>query len=379
MPVTMKRLLDPDSLRALSRGCAILGAGGGGDAYVTLLQVLQATEDFGPVPLVDLDELPDDALIMPCAGIGATTVVLEKFENGDEGARLRDHLQFMTGRPVAALMSTEIGGGNGLLPITWAAAIGLPVVDADGMGRAFPELQMVSFNILGQRAAPMVMCDEYGDTVLIESSDNHRVEKLARPVIVPMGGLCMLAIYPMSGRAVKDTAVRGTLSLALRIGRTIATARREQQDPFEALFACLRSIEHYQHSRTLFDGKIVDLRRETQRGWAIGHVVLEDIAGRDQMSVTFCNEFLRAQRHGRTVAIVPDLITILDRETAEPVTTENLKYGQRVRVVGCSVPPLMRSERALAVWGPRAFGFDEPFVPIEAIPESSPAYSREQS
>ena len=52
--------------------------------------------------------------------IGATTVILEKFENGDEGARLREHLQFMTGRPVAALMATEIGGGNGVLPITWA-------------------------------------------------------------------------------------------------------------------------------------------------------------------------------------------------------------------------------------------------------------------
>jgi hypothetical protein len=276
-------------------------------------------------------------------------------------------------------MPIECGGINSTMPLVVGARTGLPVVDGDGMGRAFPELQMVSFNILGQRAAPMVMCDEYGDTVLIESADNHRVEKLARPVIVPMGGLCMLAIYPMSGRAVKDTAVRDTLSLALRIGRTIATARREQRDPFEALFACLRAIEHYRHSRTLFDGKIVDLRRETQRGWAIGHVVLEDLAGREQLSVTFRNEFLRAQRHGRTVAIVPDLITILDRETAEPITTENLKYGQRVRVVGCSVPPLMRSERALAVWGPRAFGFDEPFVPIESIPEHPPAYSQERS
>src|SRR5436190_18967393 len=114
MPVAMKRLLDLESLRALSRGCAILGAGGGGDAYVTLLQVLQATEDFGPVPLVDLDELPDDALIMPCAGIGATTVILEKFENGDEGARLREYLQFKTGRPVAALMAIEICSVNGI-------------------------------------------------------------------------------------------------------------------------------------------------------------------------------------------------------------------------------------------------------------------------
>src|ERR1700752_5006554 len=134
----MKRLLAPASLRALSRGSAVLGAGGGGDAYVTLLQALQATEDFGPVPLVDLDELPDDALVMPCAGVGATTVILEKFENGDEGERLLEYLQFMTGRQVAALMAIEIGGGNALLPITWAARLGLPVVDADGIGRAVP-------------------------------------------------------------------------------------------------------------------------------------------------------------------------------------------------------------------------------------------------
>ena len=53
----MKRLLDSRSLRALARGCAVLGAGGGGDTYLALLQALQAIEDFGPVPLVDLDEL----------------------------------------------------------------------------------------------------------------------------------------------------------------------------------------------------------------------------------------------------------------------------------------------------------------------------------
>jgi DUF917 family protein len=365
--------------RDFARGAAFLGTGGGGDPYIGRLLLEQALKRNGPTQVLTVEELADDALVIPLAGMGAPTVIVEKTIGFNEGEKALRTLEARLGRRATAIMSAEMGGMNALFPAAMAAHLGLPLVDADGMGRAFPELQMVSFNILGQRAAPMVMCDEYGDTVLIESSDNHRVEKLARPVIVPMGGLCMLAIYPMSGRAVKDTAVRGTLSLALRIGRTISTARREQQDPFEALFACLRSIEHYQHSRTLFDGKIVDLRRETQRGWAIGHVVLEDIAGRDQMSVTFRNEFLRAQRHGRTVAIVPDLITILDRETAEPVTTENLKYGQRVRVVGCSVPPLMRSERALAVWGPGAFGFDEPFVPIEAIPESSPAYSREQS
>ena len=93
----MKRLLDPVALHALARGCAVLGAGGGGDTYLALLQALQATEDFGPAALVDVDELPDDALIMPCGGIGAPTVSMEKIENGDEGERLRDHLQYLTG------------------------------------------------------------------------------------------------------------------------------------------------------------------------------------------------------------------------------------------------------------------------------------------
>src|SRR5262249_47742073 len=134
-PVIMKRLLDADALRALARGCAVLGTGGGGDTYYGLLQALQATEEFGAAPLVDVDELPDEALIMPCGGVGSPLVGLEKIENGDEGERLREQLEHLTGARVAAVMSGEIGGGNGLIPVTWAARMGLPVVDADGMGR----------------------------------------------------------------------------------------------------------------------------------------------------------------------------------------------------------------------------------------------------
>src|SRR3954468_8759813 len=120
----MKRLLESSSLRALARGCAVLGAGGGGDTYISLLQALQATENYGPVPLMDLDELPDDDLIMPCGGIGAPTVSIEKIENGDEGARLRHHLEDLSGRRVAALMAGEIGGGEGPGPHTPGGARG---------------------------------------------------------------------------------------------------------------------------------------------------------------------------------------------------------------------------------------------------------------
>lgn len=357
--------IELEDTRDFARGAAFLGTGGGGDPYIGRLLLEQALKRNGPARILGADELADDALVVPIAGMGAPTVIIEKILGFAEGELVLRMLEGRLGRKADALMSAEIGGLNALYPVAMAAHLGLPVVDADGMGRAFPELQMVSFNIFGQRIAPTVMGDENGDVVVIESDDNARVERLARSLVVPMGGLCMLALYPMSGRAVKDCAIHNTLSLALGVGRAIGAARRAHADPFAALFAYLRSTEYYRHCQLLFDGKIVDLKRETAKGWATGHAILEDARGAT-LTVAFRNEFLRAQRDGRTVAIVPDLIALLDRETAEPITTENLKYGQRLKVVGASVPPIMRSAPALEVWGPKAFGFDEPFLPIEA-------------
>lgn len=74
----MKQLLDDPALRALACGCAVLGTGGGGDSRIRLLQAMQAAQEFGPTELVDLNELPSDALIMPCGVIGAPTVAIEK-------------------------------------------------------------------------------------------------------------------------------------------------------------------------------------------------------------------------------------------------------------------------------------------------------------
>ena len=45
------------------------------------------------------------------------------------------------GTRLAAVMAGEVGGGNGIEPLVVGARLGLPVVDCDLMGRAFPELQ----------------------------------------------------------------------------------------------------------------------------------------------------------------------------------------------------------------------------------------------
>ena len=160
---------------------------------------------------------------------------------------------------------------------------------------------------------------------------------------------------------------KGTLRIALELGRSIREGRAKG-DPISALMNFLRSTEYYKHCKVLFDGKVTDLHRQTTKGFAIGRCDLDDIDGSgDQMQVIFQNENLVARRNGKTVAIVPDLICMVDRETGQPITVEHLRYGQRIKIVAISVPPLMRSKKALELFGPRAFGLDFDYTPLEEL------------
>ncbi len=72
-----------------------------------------------------------------------------------------------------------------------------------------------------------------------------------------------------------------------------------------------------------------------------------------------------AVRDGEIVASTPDLIIVLDAETGEPITTENLRYGFRVVVLGLPCDARWRSEAGLKLVGPGYFGYDVPYVPVE--------------
>jgi len=355
----MKRLLDPDALRALARGCAVLGAGGGGDTYLALLQALQATEDFGPAHLVDVDELPDDALIMPCGGIGATMVSIEKIENGDEGERLRDHLQYLTGRPVAALMAGEIGGGNGVLPATWASRMGLPLVDADGMGRAFPEVPQVTMQLAGISPSPAVMTDERGNLVVFQAISGHWMERLERAAAVEFGGSASSTEFSLTAAQARTATVRNSVSLAIRIGEAVTDVTGS---PVAALIAEIGAFQ-------LVTGKVSDVDRRVTSGFVRGSVVVEGLgedAGR-LIRLELQNENLVALERGRILASVPDLISVLDSETADAIPTERIRYGQRVVVIAFPCDPVWRTDRGAAATGPRAFGYDFDYVPVEEL------------
>ena len=355
------RKLGKAEIDDIARGAALLGAGGGGDPYIGKLVAYGAIDDCGPVTLLDPEEVPDDALIVPFAMMGAPTVLCEKIIGGSEYKALFDIVSNHFGKKVYATMPMEAGGLNSMFPIAAAARLGLPLVDCDGMGRAFPELQMVTFTIGGVSASPMALADEKGNTVIFETITNKWTEELARAVTMSCGGSVAVALYCLTGAQLKDFGVIGIVTRSEKLGAALRTVKKAVDKTPEEQFL------EFSEGIKIFKGKIADVLRETKGAFNYGKVVLEGIGeckGRTAQ-VVFQNENLSAEVDGKIMATVPDLICLVDMDTFIPVPTDALKYGKRVMVVGLKCFEMWRSKEGLELVGPGYFGIDTEYVPVE--------------
>lgn len=352
------KLISEADVADLAFGCALLGTGGGGSVGGSSLQLAQALREHGPVPVVPLEDLPEDGLIMPLSGVGAPTVGYEMLSNGGEGALIRAAIEKEYGTEVVAVMASEIGGGNGVEGVMWAARLGLPVVDADGMGRAFPEVQMGSFHVAGLDVRPIVMCDIQGNTAVFHPVDSSWSEPMARAFAVASGGTALMADYSMTAGEMRGNVVNRSVSLATVTGR----AARLSADPVAAIRDAFDASD-------LIAGKVTELERRTGGGFVRGSLVIEglgDDRGRS-VRIDIQNENLIATEGDRVLASVPDLITLVDSQTGTAVATEELAHGMRVSALGWAADPLWRTERGLLTVGPRAFGYDLDYTPIEEL------------
>lgn len=363
----MIREIGLDEIEPLAIGSAFLGTGGGGDPYLGSLLCREAIARFGPVPLKDVTSLTDSDAVFIAAAMGAPTVMIEKLFSLEDQDRAVRALEKYLSRTATAIISAEIGGCNSMMPVAYAAMRGLPIVDGDGMGRAFPQLQMTSFNVNGVAAAPMTLADEHGNVVLFEAVDGKKAEDLARPVVAVMGAAGCMSCYPMTGFQARTATVPSTLSAAVSIGRAVMGTSFGERPPVERLLAALCSLPLYQEAKCLFLGKISSIERMTRDGWVFGSCEVSALEGNGKAVVTFQNENLTATIDGELRCLVPDLITIVDAETAHAIPTERLAYGQRVGIVACSAPPQLVSPAALQVMGPAAFGINHDFQSLAEL------------
>lgn len=345
----MSTAIEAHDVADIATGAAILGSGGGGDPYVGQLIAQQAIREHGPVTLAGLDEVPDDAIIIPVAMMGAPTVLVEKIPSATQLADAVHAISGYLGQRPAYIGCAEIGGVNSTTPIAAAAQLGIPLVDGDMMGRAFPEIQMVLPGLIGVSASPMSIVDERGNCAIIKTLDNHWTERLARQLTTEMGSSAAISMYVLTGAEARQGYVPRTLTLAGELGAALRRAQESHADPVDAVVSVIGG-------QRLADGKLTDVERRTHTGFARGTATVTTDDG--TATIWFQNENLIARIDGEVAATTPDLIIILERDTGEPITTEALRYGQRVSVIAAPADERWHSEGGIGLTGPRYFGYD---------------------
>jgi DUF917 family protein len=303
---------------------------------------LFAVEAYGPVPVIGLDELPDDALVVPCGLIGSARLADERIFSGEEGKVLSRLFGELHGARVGALMCFEMGGANGLVPVTWAARAGLPLVDADGAGRSFPGFQQRAMHVAGVPASPVVLTDGRGNVLVIHAANDDSAARLARRGAVGLGGVSAAAAYGMTAGRARASTIGGSIARAVALGHAI-DAREPEARPEAIAEALGASI--------LIEGRVTDLSRNA----ATVEGTSSD-AGR-QVRIELQSGFLIVLEDGVVTTAVPDIIVVLALDTAAPIASEALRRDDRVAVLAAPADRIWQTEAGLAVAGPGAFGY----------------------
>lgn len=357
----MKKL-NLENLKDIALGCAILGSGGGGDVDLHHMMAQVQMEKSGPVSLIQFSELKPEDFILPIGTMGAPSAEKEKLASGKEFEVMFHYVEKTFQKKITAIMPFEIGGGNAFTPVIVAAKMGIPVLDADIMGRAFPEASMVSCNLLGACPSPGFITDCLGNTTVIYANSCTTLEKIGRQITVAMGSSAACGFYPMTAAEVKKFTIPKSLSRALSIGKAIREAREGGKDPVNAVLNVCKGI-------SIGAGKITDIDREIARGFLYGVVTIHNKT--EKLELDFQNEYLVAKRDGKIVATTPDILMLLEQETGSPIDSPSLQFGLKVRLVAIPAPAIWTTPAGLTLVGPRHFGYETDYHPISHLKQKS--------
>jgi DUF917 family protein len=329
--------------------------------------------------MIRLEDVPDDWVIANLVGVGgggAWEYVRERTQKQNlttiqnAPARAVEALGRHIGKKIDAVIRFEPAGQT-LNTFLAAAELGVPVVDGCLAGRAVPELSMQTSFASGVNTGPGALVTRWGDVVYLDKVvDDYRVEDLARALAVASGGGASMAYNPMSGRQLKQVAIPDDVSTSIRYGRVLREARESGQDPVSALLAASRGFK-------LFEGVVAKADMRGDGGFTWWDVEIKG-TGRytaHLYKVFVKNENLAAWLDGKPDAMSPDLICNLDPKTGDTIVGPSLGgYNVNQEVVLISIPAhrLWRTPKGIEILGPRHFGLDFDYTPIEELQKTRP-------
>ena len=162
--------ISPVDVKLIASGTGILGTGGGGSSYNMALHILDTLRrgGSGRVRIVSQESLEDSDICVLGAGYGAPSVSDERIPSGQEVFAAIDGLNKVLGyQDFQAILTCEIGGGNGIITFPSSDHYDRPVVDCDLMGRAYPTMEHGTPYVYGMPVTPCSTADAKGNVAII--------------------------------------------------------------------------------------------------------------------------------------------------------------------------------------------------------------------
>jgi DUF917 family protein len=366
------RTLTEQELLDMMLGSSIQASRGANTAQ-TVDRMKQAIAQGKKFTMVSVDDLPNDWTTVTVAGVGgggAWDYVRERTDKQklptiqNTSLAATQALSMYIGKKFNAVIRIEAVQSVGALML--ASDLGIPVVDACLSGRARPEIEQQIPWINGIPSTPAALVTRWGDTIILAKAvDDYRSEDLGRAVAVASGGGAQMALNPMSAAEVKRGVIKGALSQAILFGKTAREAVAKGTDPIAALVKATSGF-------MLFQGTVTKADMKGDRGFTWWDVELQG-TGRytgHTYKVYVKNENIVAWLDGVPDAMSPDTIQDLDPKTGDAHNGGALggyKVGAEIAMIGYETSPMWRTAKGIEVFGPRHFGFDFDYVPLEQL------------
>lgn len=359
------------------RGCTFYGTGGGGKPTVGRKLLLEDLERLGEITISDPASIRDDAWVCTPFLMGSiapkTKETLERMEKVGLTKRIGEadrilmlsvlELQSYAKVDIEAVVSIELGGGNTPGPVDVAMSLGKKVVNGDYTGRAIPEIDQITTYLADIPSHPTAYVDEWGNVSIVKTAINyHLAESLGKMISVSAFGLVGGAGLLMRAREMKKVIVPNTLTECMEAGQTIRKAVAKKSDPAKAVAKATGGW-------VLFRGKVVKKEWEDKEGYLWGKNTIDgvdDFKGH-KFKIFFKNENHVTWMDDKPYVTSPDIIEVIRSDNGEPITNTDIAEGDIVSVLGLKGRKPFRTPKGLGVLGPKHFGFEIEYTPIETL------------
>ncbi len=357
--MTIRKLSKRDAYD-LVIGAKILACGGGG-SEVNALEHIDKTYGIGMnFTIADLTDFQsnDNICIIGMVGGGIT----EEDKKLVEGKAIVENkpmfsavkeLELFLGEEFSAFIATELGPYNSVVPLFVAAQMGKVAINGDCCGRSKPKISISTTRVKDIPIAPFSIVSQYGDIQLVKTvADDIRGELIARTSSRLSGGSVGVARCPMKIKEAQQAVIPQTLSLAIELGKQVRIANEQKEQPIQTILDTLTD------ARVVFTGKVKDFSRTEEGGFTSGEIVLDSLNGKNhELKVWYQNEYLLSWLNNEPFVTCPDGIYIVDSKTGYGLTPweNDYKRNREVTVLTRDAPEIWRTEKALQIFGPRAF------------------------